>query len=357
MDEGKLWQRPLQIAVYLLLFVILLGWLLIIGQNFLLPIFIAVIVMYIVSTLTDWLGNLPLLNKTPAWFRRILVFIGFMISILGFSHILLTTGEQILATAPSYQHNLEKMIKQLSLKYGWAQDADWSVIQSFILEHLNMQNVISYMIGAVSYFTSMIVLILVYAMFLIAEKRQFAKKLSEAFPHGSAEKTQSLILVINQKIGDYLAVKTLINFILAVICWLILWIFGVEHAIFWALIIGILNYIPYIGSLLAVIFPVTLALVQFGSIQIVIVLTILLTIVQMYIGNVLEPKMIGKQINLSPFVVLVSLSLWSAIWGISGAILAIPLTSIIVIILKEFQSTQPFALLLVDKIYDENLKE
>ena len=100
------------------------------------------------------------------------------------------------------------------------------------------------------------------------------------------------------------------------------------------------------------VFPVSLALVQFGSIQLTIVIAVLLTIAQMYVGNVLEPKMIGKQINLSAFVVLVSLSLWSSLWGIAGAILAIPLTSIVVIVLAEFNTTRPYTLLLMDNIDD-----
>jgi len=346
------WQSKLQATVYILLFVILFGWLLKIGQNFLLPVLIAIISMYILVTLTDWLGRLWILKYTPEWFRRIIVVIGFVIFTLGFSHIVIVTGEQILSAAPTYQHNLEKMVQQLGIKYGWAQDADWNSIRELTIDRINMQTVISYLITTITSFSSMVVLIIVYAMFLIAEKGRFADKLSKAFPNGRADRTKNILIDINKKIGDYLAVKTLINIILAVICFIILWIFGVEYALFWALIIGILNYIPYIGSLLGVIFPVSLALVQFGSIQITIVIAILLTIAQMYVGNVLEPKMIGKQINLSAFVVLVSLSLWSSLWGIAGAILAIPLTSIVIIILAEFQTTRPYTLLLMDNIED-----
>jgi len=353
MEQGQLettWQSKLQTAVYILLFVILLGWLLKIGQNFLLPVLISIISMYILVTLTDWLGRLFILKHTPEWFRRVIVLIGFIIFTLGLSHIVIVTGEQILNTAPKYQDNLEKMIQQLSVRYGWAQDADWNSIRELTIDRVNMQTVITYLITTISSFTSMIVLIIVYAMFLIAEKNRFASKLSLAFPNGRADRTKNVIIDINKKIGDYLAIKTLINLILATMCFIILWAFGVEYALFWALIIGILNYIPYIGALLGVVFPVALALVQFGSIQLAIVIAVLLTIVQMYTGNILEPKMIGKQINLSAFVVLVSLSLWSSIWGIAGAILAIPLTSIVVIILAEFKASRPYTLLLMDNI-------
>jgi len=348
------WQSTLQILVYLLLFIVLLGGLLKIGQNFLLPVLIAVISMYILTTLTDWMGRFPILKKTPIWIRHLMVLVGFSIFMLLFSRILMVTGEKILASAPIYQSNLEKIIQQFGSRFGWAQNADWNLLKKFIFERINMQYVINYIITVVSSFTSMLVLVIVYAMFLIAEKEKFATKLSIAFHGESAARTMSLIRNINKKVGDYLAVKTLINIILAILSVIILWTCGVEHAIFWAVIIGILNYIPYIGSLIGVVFPVIMTLVQFGSLKITIVVAILLTIAQMYTGNILEPKMIGKQINLSPFVVLVSLSLWSSLWGVSGAILAIPLTSIFVIILAEFESTKPFTLLLMDKIHEKD---
>lgn len=144
--------------------------------------------------------------------------------------------------------------------------------------------------------------------------------------------------------------------ILATICFVILWACGVEYALFWALIIGLFNYIPYVGSLFGVIFPVLMTLAQTGSLKLTILVAILLTVAQMFVGNFLEPRMIGKQINLSPFVVLLSLSLWSSLWGIAGAILAIPLTSIFVIVLEAFRSTRPFAILLMQnpKNYDQS---
>ena len=123
---------------------------------------------------------------------------------------------------------------------------------------------------------------------------------------------------------------------------------GVDFALFWAILIGLLNYIPFIGSLIGVIFPVLLAVAQFGSIQTALLVLVLLTAAQLWVGNGLEPKMIGKKVNLSPFVVLVSLGLWTSLWGVAGSILAIPLTSILAIIFSHFDGTRPLAVLLSD---------
>lgn len=347
-QQQRKWQDSLQTLVFILLFIILSGWLLTIGQNFLLPLFAAVISMYILGSLTKWLGTLALLKKSPEWLRRLLVLAGFIVVVLGLSHIVITTGERIVNSAAAYQHNLEKMIIDINAKFGGTHDPDWQWLREITLGRLDMRALFTTLMSSLSSLTGAVVLVVVYAMFLINERGQFSNKFAQAFPGQGADQTKQLLLDINQKIGEYLAIKTLINVILAVISLVIMWLCGVEYALFWALVIGLLNYIPYIGSLLGVIFPVLLTLLQFGSIERTLLVAVLLTCAQMYVGNILEPKMIGKQVNLSPFVTLVSLSLWSSLWGVAGAVLAIPLTSMLVIILGAFELTRPFAILLVD---------
>jgi predicted PurR-regulated permease PerM len=141
-------------------------------------------------------------------------------------------------------------------------------------------------------------------------------------------------------------VKTLINVILAATSFVILWAMGVDFAVFWAVVIGLFNYIPYVGSIVGVMLPVVLSLAQFASPGTTALLAGLLIAAQTYVGNLLEPRLIGRQLNLSPFVVLVALSVWSAMWGLPGAILAIPMTSMLVIICGAFAPTRFVAVLL-----------
>jgi predicted PurR-regulated permease PerM len=115
-------------------------------------------------------------------------------------------------------------------------------------------------------------------------------------------------------------------------------------------VIGLFNYIPYVGSIIGVALPVLLSLAQFGSLGTTAVLGALLIAAQTYVGNILEPRVIGRQLNLSPFVVLVALSVWTAIWGLPGAILAIPLTAMLAIICDAFGPTRFVAVLLADKV-------
>lgn len=342
--------HPLQLLVLSLLLVVLMGWLLKIGQSLLLPIFMALISVYVLVEMADWLCRVPVVGKAPAWARRALVLLGFIGAMALLTGIILSTAEAVMSTVPTYQENLARLLTQITTRLGIETEPDWKTIRAATLDKINLQALLGMVLNSVGSLAGVAMMVVIYAMFLLGERGGFSRKLSVALPGEGAEQTRRMIADINHKIGDYLAVKTLINIILAAISWAIMWLCNVDYALFWALVIGLLNYIPYVGSFMGVVFPVLLTLAQFGSLQITLLVAGLLTAAQMYVGNVLEPKMIGKQVNLSPFVVMVALSLWTALWGVAGAILAIPLTVIIAIVLAEFEATRPLAVLLAEDV-------
>ena len=121
---------------------------------------------------------------------------------------------------------------------------------------------------------------------------------------------------------------------------------GIDYAPFWALLIFMLNYIPTFGSMVGVLFPSLLALVQFDSLTNFFILVPILTAIQMLIGNVLEPKLMGNSLNLSAIVVLLSLAIWGSIWGIPGMFLSVPITVVLMIIFSNVPQTRAIAILL-----------
>jgi AI-2 transport protein TqsA len=122
--------------------------------------------------------------------------------------------------------------------------------------------------------------------------------------------------------------------------------FGLQFAGFLAVLIGMLNYIPYAGSFFGVVIPVVMALAQFGEPGTALALLAGLTVAQFVIGNFLDPYLMGSSLNLSPFAILVSLAVWSQLWGVAGAFLAVPITAVMVIVFSEFAGTRPIAILL-----------
>lgn len=157
---------------------------------------------------------------------------------------------------------------------------------------------------------------------------------------------REVIQAINLRIGCSLALGTVNSVLLGAVNWVIMALFGLQFALLWTVVAAFLNFVPYIGSVLGVVLPVLMALVQFSVPGVVLTLLLALTATQFVIGNCLDPYVTGNSLNLSPFAILVSLAVWSALWAIAGAFLAVPITAIMTIVLSEFAGTRPIAVLL-----------
>ncbi len=338
------------VLVLAVLLAVLLGWLLNIGKSLLLPIFIAVMSIYVLVGASAWLGRLPVIGRAPEWTRRLIVLAGFLAGVLLLLWVVLSTGTQLAERAPVYQKNLRILLDHVAATIGLGHVPDWDVLSSRLYAAIDLQALAVAALGSVSAFLGVTVMVVIYAMFLMGERGGFARKIATALPGRSAAQTHAIVRDINQSIGDYLAVKTLISIILGVLSYIALAIVGVDFALFWAVMIGLLHFIPYVGSMLGIVLPVLLTMAQFGSLSTTLIVTALLAATQAFVGNLLEPKMVGHKVNMSPFVVVVALAFWSSIWGIPGAILAIPLTSIMAIVFGSFAHTRPLAVLLADDV-------
>lgn len=326
---------------------IMLGWLLAIGGQILVPLIAALISLYLLAAVADALGKLPLMRWSPLWLRRIIALAGFAALLVTLSSLIVASFADVLASLPGYQDNLDQLLARLSAAFGLAGETSWVHLRAVTLEQIDLRALVASIASSMGSFGGQLFLIILYASFLVVEQHTFLDKLALAVPdHDRRERIVSLVATMNDRVGNYLVVKTLVNIILGVVSYVVMWLIGIEFAVFWAVLIGFLNYIPYVGSLFGVLFPVLLSLAQFGSLSIVALSLVTLTAVQMLVGNVLEPRMMSRAFNLSPFVVLASLAFWSALWGMPGAILAVPMTAVLLIVLAEIEATRPIAVML-----------
>lgn len=346
---------PLLNLVLGVVLAIALGWLLMIGQHILLPILAAVITVYIIVTASGALASLPGMRRLPIAVPRFAVLLLFTLVVVVIAIVVASTAREIAAVAPRYETNLEGLLDRSAALFDLDTQDLLNEIRAVTIDQIDIRKLAVALLGGFTSVGSSIFLVIVYAAFLLSEREGFHGKIRAAFrDEAQAARVSAVIGDMNRKIGDYLFVKTLINLIVGVLSFGVLWAMGVDFALFWAITIGLLNYIPYVGSYIAVAMPVLLSLAQFASISTTLVLTVLLVAVQMFVGNYLEPRIIGQQLNLSPFVVIVSLIFWASLWGVPGAILAIPMTSVIVIALSSFPSTRFLAVLLANRVEDEN---
>jgi AI-2 transport protein TqsA len=190
-------------------------------------------------------------------------------------------------------------------------------------------------------------LVFLFLMFMIAGKAV-----------GTEPEKDSLMYEVEHRINRYVLAKFCLSALTGFVTWLILALFGVEFAMVFGVMAFLLNFIPNIGSIIAGLLPVPVILLGDYSITVSILAIGLPMLAQFCIGNLLEPKVMGKSLGMHPVVVLLSLVLFGLLWGIPGMFLAVPMAAILKIVLNKRPFTRPIARLMEGdlNVLDENLK-
>ncbi len=337
----------LALVTYSLALLLMVGWLLTAGQSILLPILIAIIAVYILTTAAEVLEQVPVIGSLPRTIRRLLVLLAILAAFMVLASFITASATAISAALPQYATNLDKLQHEFLTYLGVDEVPSWANLGESLLDLIDATTLMPAMLATISNGGTLIVGAGLYAVFILTELDRLPEKTLKAMNDPEdAERTLELARKINDKIGGYLAAKTLVNVVLGLISYAILLMLGIAHPAFWAILIGLLNYIPYIGSIIAVFFPVTISLIQFGSFGHAALALVTLMTPQMIIGYYVEPKYLGQSVNLSPFSVLLALALWTELWGMTGAILAVPLTAMVMIILAEIPNTRWIAVMM-----------
>lgn len=187
----------------------------------------------------------------------------------------------------------------------------------------------------------------IFFIFMLLEVPVWKKKVDSAFSSQHATTIKDIAATASRRISQYLRATVLVSLITAVCFWLVLLVFKVEFALVWSILAFLFNFIPVVGPMAAIVPPMLMALLQFGPHDPqVLVLAALLASIQFVTGNILAPKLYGNSLGLSPVVIMLSLFLWGAMWGIPGAILAVPIASTLKIICEHIPSLRSIALMM-----------
>lgn len=318
----------------------------VVGQEFLVPLAVALMLWYVINAMSRSFTKIIPWTDKPNWLSMLLsiITIGLFLSLA--VDMVQSNVLEVKAAIPKYKENFAG----LSLKVS-------AMLPPFILDKMpNMADVISGIKPApvITGLTDTIVamvgkisLVLIYVAFMLAEQGTFKSKIQEMFPdQNRRDSVMSILSHVQEDIQTYLWIKTLTSALTGVVSYFVLKAVGVDFAIFWAFTIFMLNFIPTIGSIIATLFPAMLALIQFDTFLPFMIVLIGVGSVQLVVGNMLEPKLMGNTLNVSPFVVMMSLTLWGSIWGIAGAFLSVPITVILLIIFAHFEQTRYIAVLL-----------
>ncbi len=322
---------------------VLAFYLLYIGKAIIIPLIIAVIIWYILIALAEGYEKIRLGSKNvPYWLALILSFATFALAAWIFVGFVNNSVNEVIASAPKFQAKFQFFINDLNTRF----DLQDRITYGEFLDYINLTTVATTAAGIITTVAGFATMISIYVLFLFLEYRTFNWKIKTLFPNPKTRlATENLIKKIQQDINTYLKIKTLISFVTAFSCYAVLMAMGIQFASFWAVLVFVLNFIPNVGSLVAVFLPVLFTVVQYDVAH-AFLLAVLLTTIQMTLGSIIEPRLMGKSLNLSPLVIIISLVVWGSIWGVVGMFLCVPIMVIINIILAKFDSTRPIAVLL-----------
>ncbi|MFA7257326.1 MAG: AI-2E family transporter [Kiritimatiellales bacterium] len=201
--------------------------------------------------------------------------------------------------------------------------------------------------GSFVVFFKNLLLVLIFLVFMLLGKPYFQNKIERAFPDSQGEKVNRVTVSIASQISRYLYIKLLLSLMTGALVWLVLRLMGVDFPITWAVLAFLLNFIPTVGSIVATIPPVLLALVQFyPNLWMAAAVLFALLIIHQTIGSFIEPKLMGENLNLSPVVILLSLVFWGWLWGITGALLSVPIAAAVKIVCENIEMLKPISVLM-----------
>jgi predicted PurR-regulated permease PerM len=228
-------------------------------------------------------------------------------------------------------------------------------IDEYLIDQLQSVDLRTYATSTLNTLSGLVgnaALVLVYVIFFLLEESFLPQKIKSLMNNSSKKATiEDILNGITSSVNTYFGVKVVVSIITGLLSYFVLIAVGVDFAVLWAFLIFIFNFIPYIGSLVATLLPAFFSVFQFADYVPAIWIIIGVYAIQILVGTFVEPRIMGKSLNLSPIVVIFSLSFWGAIWGVTGMILSVPIVSVLTIVLAHFPETKSIAILFSEKGY------
>lgn len=332
--------------IYIFLIVITIVVVCIYAQSIIIPFILAILFWFLIRVIKKLLLKAKFVGRMPKWIITLfstLVLIGFLVLAVS----MISKNIKVLSTTlPVYEANVNKIAQQINQQF----DVDIMNMAGNFAQDLNFGSILSSLLSTLTGLFGNAFTVLLYLLFLLLEEPIFPKKLKAMYPDKKRyEHVKELVDKIDHSIGNYVALKTLTSLLTGFLSYFALLFIGIDAPLFWAFLIFVLNFIPTIGSLIATAFPAIFAILQFGEITPGILVLSIVGAIQLVVGNFIEPRLMGNSLNISPLVVFLTLAIWGVIWGISGMLLSVPITVILIIIMSEFPGTRPFAILLSQK--------
>lgn len=318
---------------------------LVVGKDVLIPLVLGIFIAYLLVALAHLIERVKVAGKPPpGWLSLSLSIIFFFLFLTAMVQVIAGNVAAAVDAAPQYQARLESVLAQVNVLLASALNRQGPLTLTTLMEQFDLSAAAAKFAGALQTLVGNTFEILLYVVFVLLERQSFDLKLSAMFPDSGRERRlRGIINEIGRRTEKYVLIKTVISLIIGGITYVTVAAVGIDFAAFLGLLAFLANYIPYLGSAVGIVAPAIVALLQTGEWSLAAVVMGVLVATHALIGNVLEPRMMGRSLNLSPLLMIVALAVWGSIWGVAGMLLAVPLMVMTMISLAQFPKTRPIA--------------
>ncbi|MEM1314700.1 MAG: AI-2E family transporter [Pseudomonadota bacterium] len=329
---------------FLLASVCLSAWALWATREYAVPIALAVLIWFLINGMADVARRrVPPLARAPRAVSQAGASLLFFALIAGAANLVGQSLADLAAGLSLTDSPLYGRVRAAAADWGM----DLRQAREILLESLNFEEVVTGALDLAGGVVSNISLIFLYTLFLLIDERFYEAKLRALIPDEARRlRLQARLAEISRETRLYLWLMTLVSAGVGLTTWAVCLAAGVAGAAVWGFLAFALNYIPTIGSILGVVAPAVFAALTLGDPWALGFLLIALSATQFTAGELVVPRIMGASLNLSSFVILLTLVVWGAMWGPAGMFLAIPITVIAVMVCARFEATRPIAILL-----------
>ena len=314
------------------------------GRGFLIPLAITGLIFILSSAIVDRLCAMRVFGYSPPrWLANVLTGFIVIFAFLIFGSTLSSATEDLVEAIPRYEERLTDLQKQLTTLFG----GRLAEGLTSLVDSLDLGEVVGMVLGQLSGGVSMVVLIALYLAFLISERTAWVAKLPRfSTTAEGAARASRVMNRISTGVKGYMWVNAVTSAMSGTVAYFIFRMVGLDFAELLAVIVFVVGFIPNIGAFIGVFLPSAVALLQFDSLTPFLIVLLGYGGSDQFISNVITPAMQGKSLNLSTFMVMVSLTFWGTLWGGIGAFLATPMMVVVLVVCAEIPSMRWMTVLL-----------
>jgi AI-2 transport protein TqsA len=310
-------------------------------RSILAPFFLAIVVVVVVYAIAD--AVVRLLPKAPHWIVMILTGVILSVSIIAGFDVALRGLAGLVPEAQQMLPRLQDLLQIATSAVGMAKAPNLQ----FLLGNADLSAFVQATLTRVTGALSSVSLVVVFLAFLLACRPTIDLKIGIVASSPGRTKTFSAVLnQIERGVRDCVLTQTASAAIVAAGAGAVMWTIGLQNSLFWTIVIFLISYIPIVGGLVSSIAPALFALVQFPTIWQAATIFGAIQAINIVVGNVVLPKMRATSQNIDPVVGMLAFSICSLLWGVPGAILANPITLVLMIVLAQFENTRWVAVMI-----------